>query len=497
MMKRVLRRLFDTLQNRLLFTHMVVAVAVLGVAILLLLALQAPLRTESMLQRMAEWLLPTVTLARSNFASLAVATDPESARRFFDFLHSQASAQNVRILLVAQPDGRILFDSVEQAVGLRWEPVSRSPYERLPHRMRGGGRMGMMAEVVRGAALLEGQDWHYVSTLLLAANSRGIELVVLKMQPAVLQAMVESVLDLPGGLLASGLAALGLAVFLLSRWTAGAVTRSLNPLIAGTQALASGNLAYRVDTGQISLDELHVLATRFNQMADRVQQSQQAQRDFVANVSHDLKTPPTSIHGYSQALLDGTAESAEARQRAALVISQEAQRLTELVEELLDLARMENNGLQLQQVDLVQLGAEVLESFRPLFAAAQVELRWIPAADLPHIRGDAAKLRRVLTNLLDNALKHTPADGSVTLALQRLSAACQVEFTVVDSGEGISPQECERIWERFYRVDRARTRGRSGLGLAIVKEIVEAHGGAVGVDSHVGSGSTFWIRLPA
>jgi signal transduction histidine kinase len=138
-----------------------------------------------------------------------------------------------------------------------------------------------------------------------------------------------------------------------------------------------------------------------------------------------------------------------------------------------------------------------LESFRPLFAASQVELRWVPAADLPLIQGDAAKLRRVLANLLDNALKHTPAAGSVTLALQRLSAECQVQCMVVDSGEGIPPQERERIWERFYRVDRARIRGRSGLGLAIVKEIVEAHGGAVGVDSHVGSGSTFWIRLPA
>jgi signal transduction histidine kinase len=242
---------------------------------------------------------------------------------------------------------------------------------------------------------------------------------------------------------------------------------------------------------------VHVLAASFNQMADRVQQSQQAQRDFVANVSHDLKTPLTSIQGYSQALLDGTAASPAIQQRAALIISQEAQRLSHLVEEVIDLARLESGGLylHLEQIDANELGAELVDSLRPRFDAAGVTLTWTPAPTSIQIVADGARLRRALTNLLDNALEHTPRTGAVTLRAELTGA--RVNFTVADTGAGVPPDDLERIWERFYRVDRARTgRSGSGLGLAIVKEIVEAHGGEVGVESTMGQGSRFWFTLP-
>lgn len=493
------RRFLNQLQTRLILTHMVVAVAVLMVAATILLILQAPLRLENMVQRMTEWLQPTITLARSNFAEALTKENSDATPRFLDYLRSQADAQNARILLVTQPDATIIFDTEGRLIDAAWTPGPRREFSFSPRRMRPGVMMPMMNEATRGAVKLENEDWYYVATMLLPLHDGSLEMVVLKPQPGLLRSMWEAIVELPRGVLISGLLTLVLAIFLLSRWTAGAVTHSLAPLMEGTQALAEGNLAFRVDTSHVSLNEVHALATSFNQMADRVQQSQQAQRDFIANVSHDLKTPLTSIQGFSQALLDGTAANPELQQRAALIISQEAQRLTNLVEEVIDLARLENGHLQLhlQRLDPNEIGAEVAESFAPRYEVSGVKLIWTPSPAAGTIVADAARLRRALANLLDNALQHTPAGGAVTLAVTGAAGGAQVQFTVTDTGAGIPPVDLERIWERFYRADRARTnRNGSGLGLAIVKEIVEAHGGAVGVTSIVGQGSRFWFTLP-
>ncbi|HHY56250.1 MAG TPA: HAMP domain-containing protein [Chloroflexi bacterium] len=495
-----LRRFFNQLQTRLILTHMVVAVTVLIVAAMILLILQAPLRQENMVQRMTEWLQPTITLARSNFADALTEGNNETSTRFLDYLRSQADAQNARILLVMQPQATIIFDTEGRLVDATWTPGARREFNFSPRRMRSGAIMPMMVAATRGAVHLDNDDWYYVATMLLPLHDGSLEMVVLKPQPGLLRSMWESITELPRGVLIGGLLTLALAVFLLSRWTAGAVTQSLAPLMEGTRALAEGNLAYRVDASHVSLNEVHALAASFNQMADRVQQSQRAQRDFIANVSHDLKTPLTSIQGFSQALLDGTAAGPEMQQRAALIISQEAQRLTNLVEEVIDLARLEDGRLQLhlQRLDPNEIGAEVAESLAPRYEASGVRLVWMPAPTISALLADAARLRRALTNLLDNALEHTPPGGEVTLAVASVGEGAQVRFSVTDAGDGIPPAELERIWERFYRVDRARThRNGSGLGLAIVKEIVEAHGGTVGVDSTVGQGSRFWFTLPA
>lgn len=490
-----MNRLFNTLQKRLLLTHMLVAFAVLLLASSILLVLQAPLRAEALFRRMGEWLPPTVLLARSNFASLLLSQDSEAEERFFAYLRSQAVAQDTRILLVVEPEGTILFDSDDRLQHQSWQPTDTSTFE--PPRRARRGIMETYDSMTRGLVPLEGTEWIYVSTLLWPLQGGHLTLVMLKPAPTPLRAMVESITELPQGLLLVGLLTLATAIFLLSRWTASAVTRSLAPLMAGTRALAEGNLDYRVDVSSVSLAEVHALADSFNQMADRVQQSQQAQRDFVANVSHDLKTPLTSILGYSQALLDGAAGTPAAQQRAALVIHQEAQRLGHLVEEIIDLARLESGQLHLhlQPVDPNEIGEEMLESFRPQAEAAQIALEWKPLAFSTPITADPARLRRALANLLDNAIKHTPAGERVLLSVEYLEGSGQVQFSVQDKGPGIPEAERERIWERFYRLDRARTAGGSGLGLAIVKEIVEAHGGTVGVEN-LGDGSRFWIRLP-
>src|SRR5690606_24725924 len=205
-----------------------------------------------------EWLQPTVNIARSSFADAVQSDDADAQARFLSYLRSQADAQNARVLLVTQPAGQILFDSDELLTGKQWAPGSRTRFESRPGRMRPGSMMMQPAEAARGSVRIDSAEWYYVSTNLLAAHDGGVDLVLLKPQPGLGRAMFESIADLPCGLMLGGIAALAVAIFLLSRWTAGAVTRGLAPLMSGTRELADGNLAYRVNA-QSSLAEVQDL----------------------------------------------------------------------------------------------------------------------------------------------------------------------------------------------------------------------------------------------
>lgn len=507
-------RLNHSLNGRLLLTHMLVAAAVLLIAALLLLSLQAPVRNDLALRRMIEWLDTAITTTRGSLVQAALATEDQSgaADSFLTLLRNQAENLNGRILLVDGATDAVLFDTGDALVGAQWRPADARTLDVQMERWRPGRMRDMQhmqpmdgAATLQGQVRLDGVNWMYIAAPLFSARgSESVDLVLLRQENSTIQAVIETVREAPLWLLLILVATLTLVVFVLSRWTAGAVSRSLAPVLQGTEAIADGDLAYRIDSATTSINELRALAESFNQMAARVQRSQQAQRDFVANVSHDLKTPLTSIQGYSQALLDGTAATTASRERAAVVINQEAQRLGRLVEEVIDLARIDSGRLQLrpEPVDLAALIDELVELLEPRSAAADITVTMqVPAGGLPRLHADPDRLRRVLTNLLDNALAYTPPGGAVAIAATPLprdgAAPVGIEVAVTDSGPGIAAEDFERIFERFYRVDKARTAGNgSGLGLAIVKEIVEAHGGAVGVESQPGQGSRFWLRLP-
>jgi len=244
--------------------------------------------------------------------------------------------------------------------------------------------------------------------------------------------------------------------------------------------------------------EVQELTRAFNEMNTRVQTSQKSQREFVANVSHELKTPLTSVQGFAQALLDGTASTPEAQKQAAQVIYNESGRMHRMVLDLLDLARLDAGTLDLQRapVDLTALLNSIAEKFAPQARAGNVDIR-VETPSLPAFTGDGDRLAQVFTNLVDNALKFTPAGGSITLRAAQASSGVQVE--VADTGAGISPEALQHIFDRFYQADPSRPGGRkhgSGLGLAIVKEIVGAHGGKISVRSEPGTGSTFTVSLP-
>jgi two-component system phosphate regulon sensor histidine kinase PhoR len=219
-------------------------------------------------------------------------------------------------------------------------------------------------------------------------------------------------------------------------------------------------------------------------------------RELTANVSHELRTPLTSIKGFAETLLSGAMRDETTGRHFLEIIDKEANRLVKLVDDLLDLSRLESKGisLKLSQVNVGQVIEETVARLRPLAGARDFDLR--PAAPEVLALADRDRLAQVLTNLLDNAIKFTPDGGRI--AVDWRTANGEVEVSVRDSGHGIAETDLPHIFERFYKADRARsaTPGGSGLGLAITRHIVEAHGGRIKVASRPGTGTTFTFTLP-
>ena len=245
--------------------------------------------------------------------------------------------------------------------------------------------------------------------------------------------------------------------------------------------------------------EVRQVATNFNQMAQQVHATQTAQRDFVANVSHDLKTPITSIQGWSQALLDGTADDPELVLKSAEIINTEAERMARMVQELLEVAKLEAGQfkLNLRQTDLHQLLDDVYAKLALKAEKKQIDIQFRQTL-VPVISADSDRLTQVFTNLLDNAITHTQSGGTITIKLWQEPNT--VAVAIEDTGKGISPDDLTRIFERFYQADKSRTRSPNqrgtGLGLAIVRELVEAHNGTITATSQLGLGSVFTVKLP-
>jgi two-component system, OmpR family, phosphate regulon sensor histidine kinase PhoR len=229
----------------------------------------------------------------------------------------------------------------------------------------------------------------------------------------------------------------------------------------------------------------------------RVKQLESARQEFVANVSHELRTPLSLIKGYVETLLDGAWGNLEVATRFLQTIDRNADRLRLLIEDLLTISELESGRVKLnpQAVALGPVVAKVLEDFKGRAAAKGVKL--VNQTGELTVRADIDRLEQVLGNLIDNAIKYGRGTGTVTVG-GRAADGGQVEVFVQDDGPGIPPEALERIFERFYRVDKARSRdqGGTGLGLAIVKHLVQSHGGRVWATSEPGRGATFYLVLP-
>ena len=302
---------------------------------------------------------------------------------------------------------------------------------------------------------------------------------------------VGSLDELIGRLVISGLAGLAAAVAIAMILT----RQLLRPLEALTAVVRRfGPDRYDMRADESGPTQVRELASAFNAMADRVSDNEHAMRGFIADVSHELRTPLTSIRGFVEALRDGTVTDAERQASSLEVVHEETQRMLRMIEQLLDLSRLEAGqiGLQRSQLDLEELLSYIEAMYRSRADEQGVELRLEIARDAPTVQADYDRLVQVLNNLLDNALRHT-ADGSVTISARPMDEG--LEIAVVGTGDGIAAADLDRLFDRFWQPESRTGRG-AGLGLAISREIVRAHGGRIAAASALGGGTTITVWLP-
>jgi two-component system OmpR family sensor kinase len=294
-----------------------------------------------------------------------------------------------------------------------------------------------------------------------------------------------------------------IAIFLASIGGYFLARKSLAPVVAmSSQAgrIGAENLHERLPI-QNAKDELGGLAAAFNALLERVDQSFERQRRFMSDASHELRTPAAILRGESEVALSRTERPAEEYRESLAVLHAEAQRLTQIVEDLFTLTRADAGQYPLSPKDFYvdELVTDCTHAARSLAAAKRITLTCEVPEDLP-IRADEALLRRMILNLLDNAIKYTPAGGRVAVSCQR--SGHEYALKVTDSGPGIPGDLHQRVFERFFRADKARTRaendgGGAGLGLSIARWIAEAHQGRLLLERSDSSGSTFTALLPA
>ena len=484
--------MLTSLRSRLLGSYIliiVICLVITGIALTILLIAQV---TRLTYLRLIDRSLPTVLHVRS------LRTQGRSADQIIETLEEQAANQGTKILIVTE-DGSVLADTEDHWVG-RGIDLSGQASGREARRLQVQGRL----------ATGEGLFFYVAVPTEVLSRPRGESqpqawYVVLLSPPR--QVLATFVGEMSVGFIPTGIVALLVSIgvaFLITR----SIAKPLQQIASATEEIARGDYDQQLNIA--SPEEVRRLADSFNAMVREVKASRQAQQDFVANVSHDLKTPLTSIRGFSQALLDGAAADQESGRRAAQIIHEEAGRMARLVDDLLDLARIEAGQIVMAQepVPLPELLQECADKMALLAEQSDVTIAVELEADGNLIiKGDRDRLAQVIGNLLDNALKHTPPAGRISLAGRSVveegtkrgqEPRSHVEITISDTGAGIPPEDLSRIFERFYRGDKSRTKdGKgAGLGLAIVKEIIQAHGGHVKAESVVGLGTKFTITLP-
>ena len=271
------------------------------------------------------------------------------------------------------------------------------------------------------------------------------------------------------------------------------VYRPLKKIINGAKEYASGNLTHKIDVK--SHDEMGYLASTLNYMSGELNKTGEYQRKFVANVSHDFRSPLTSIKGYVEAILDGTIPP-EMQEKYLKIVLFETERLHKLTQSLLTLNDIDDKGnmLDLTSFDINAVIKDTAASFEGTCTKKRISISLILASRTLYVCADMGKIQQVLYNLIDNAIKFSNNDSTITVETTEKHG--KVFVSVKDTGCGIPKASITKIWERFYQVDPARSGESSGLGLSMVRWIVQAHGGTVQAESALGEGSTFTVYIP-
>ncbi|MFN9895664.1 MAG: ATP-binding protein [Acidobacteriota bacterium] len=402
-----------------------------------------------------------------------------------------AQAARGRLTLIAR-DGRVLADS-------------EAPAERMENH---ANRSEVQSALAGRAGSVRRQSPTLGVPFLYVAVPVGEGALRLAVPLAEIQSQVDAIRR---RMLASTALAFVPAILLaalFARW----VSRRLGLIIEYSAELAKGNFQARLATP--GRDELGLLERKLNETGQtlegmfqelerehaELEKLERVRKDFVINVSHELRTPLASIQGYTETLLDGAIHEPEHNVRFLGIIRQNAERLANLTADLLTLSRVELKQQKFQFASYLvdELVQSTVDSMLPLARRKNITIAFSRCPARPEAFCDAEAVNQVLTNLVDNALKYTPENGTIQLGVRQLSSQPFVEVYVKDSGIGIPQEDLPRLFERFYRVDKARSRelGGTGLGLAIVKHLVRAQGGEVRVTSVVGQGSEFSFTLP-
>jgi signal transduction histidine kinase len=388
-----------------------------------------------------------------------------------EWMRDSLSYLPVRVILL-DPEGRVILDSGTGA-RLLGQQLELTP-----------DHSGDMSNVQVERTRMHGEDLFVFSSRSLPAASQLYQFRVAVIAPTsdISQAWEALLPRIALAGLGAGALAVLFAVLLSSR-----VVYPLRAMTRASEAMARGELDQRIEVS--GTDEVGTLAGAFNEMSAQVARSNRSTRDLLANVSHELKTPLTSIRGFSQALLDGVAEDPK---ETAAVIAEEAERIQFLVDDLLYLSELESGtlALNLESVDVDEVIDATVQRFRYQAGEAGVEVT--TALDGTAVRADGRRLEQVFANLIDNAIRFTDE----RVLIRSYAAGDAVAIEVHNGGPPIPEADLPHVFDRFYQADPSRTGRHRGLGLSIVRELVQAHGGDVTVESSEDTGTVFTARLP-
>ncbi len=299
--------------------------------------------------------------------------------------------------------------------------------------------------------------------------------------------------DILGVYLFCGLAVMSFA-FVILYFITRQITRPLNEMALAARSYAKGDFTRRISLSPD--DELSALATTFNQMADGLDRLETMRRGFIADVSHELRTPMTTIGGFIDGMLDGTIPP-ELQEKYLLLVSEEVKRLSRMVNNLLDVAKIQSGEISYRRepFDLTELTHRVILTMEDRIREEKIQLDLRIPEESVYAVGDHDAIHRVIYNLMDNAVKFTPEDGTITVGLYRQNN--KLLLTVKNTGEGIPQAEAGNIFERFYKTDKSRGQNKTGVGLGLymVKSIIDAHGEDIFVTSKEGEFAEFAFTL--
>lgn len=491
--------MFDGIRSRLLasyFLLLLMTLVIMLVSLLVFLSARPAVSEEQVLRNIARFATQTLERHPPRAILMPLLSDSPSidAMPFSEF----ANRNNVRILLLDDSNDHptVIEDSFGQFTANDQPDIrSMEPFQLRDNPPR--GQRGPQEIVTRGHFVEDSDDWIFIAIQPTPLRERvAQDNILLLAQVRSTTPLLGAIQQILGDNLGTALLQAAVVGTVVAITMAIVITRTIaNPLQHMAKAaaeVAEGNYGKRVDA--VGPKEIRDMALAFNRMSEQVELNNQAQRDLMANVSHDLKTPLTSIQGFSQAIMEGATQDPT---KAASIIYDEAGRLTRLVEQLTELARLKAGRLAMRQdnLDVATMVDALAQKIDVVAQKKNIKLH-TDITPVPAIKGDGDRLAQVITNLLSNAVKYTPSGGQVLAAVNKNGNG--VNIIVQDNGIGIPEEDVSRVFERFYQVDKARGPQRGhGLGLAITHEIVEAHGGKITVSSKgQGKGTTFAVWLP-